>query len=163
MVSYIGFETVEEVVKVTNNMELNYALKDYQFSLSVTVLADRAKERETPVAFSNIDKKDMEFQLGSRDIPLILNTTPSVYSTVSGGGAGDAEEEKSNFDVILKDFGSAKIKVIKVVRELTSLSLKEAKALVEGVPATIKEGLAKDDADAAKSAIEEAGGVVELK
>ncbi len=80
-----------------------------------------------------------------------------------GAAGGDAEEEKSNFDVVLKDFGSAKIKVIKVVRELTSLSLKEAKSLVEGVPATIKEGLAKDEADAAKSAIEEAGGVVELK
>ena len=76
--SYIGFETIEEQIDLTNNMELNFSLKDYQFSLNVTVLADRAKERETPVAFSNIDKKQMEQQLGSRDIPLVLNTTPSV-------------------------------------------------------------------------------------
>ena len=89
--SYIGFEAVQLTnINVTNNMELDFALKDYEFSLSVTVLADRAKERETPVAFTNIDKKDMEFQLGSQDIPLILNTTPSVFSTVQGGGAGDA-------------------------------------------------------------------------
>ena len=89
--SFIGFETaVLKNVNVSNNMELNFELKDYEFSLSVTVLADRAKERETPVAFTNIDKKEMEFQLGSQDIPLILNTTPSVFSTVSGGGAGDA-------------------------------------------------------------------------
>jgi hypothetical protein len=89
--SYIGFEAQQVTnVNVTNNMEINFSLKDYEFSLSVTVLADRAKERETPVAFTNIDKKEMQLELGSRDIPLILNTTPSVYSTVSGGGAGDA-------------------------------------------------------------------------
>ena len=88
--SYIGFETIEENIDLTNNLELNYSLKDYQFSLNVTVLADRAKERETPVAFSNIDKKQMEQQLGSQDIPMILNTTPSVYATQQGGGAGDA-------------------------------------------------------------------------
>ncbi|PID62584.1 MAG: TonB-dependent receptor [Ignavibacteriae bacterium] len=89
--SYIGFETVELTnLKVTNNMELNFDLKDHEFSLSVTVLADRAKERETPVAFSNIDKKEMEMKLGSQDVPMILNTTPSVYATMQGGGAGDA-------------------------------------------------------------------------
>ncbi len=96
--SYIGFETVEENINLTNNMELNFSLKDYQFSLNVTVLADRAKERETPVAFTNIDKKQMEQQLGSRDIPLILNTTPSVYATAQGGGAGDARINIRGFD-----------------------------------------------------------------
>ncbi len=88
--SYVGFDAKEYEISVTNNMELNFELTEYEFTLSVTVLADRAKERETPVAFTNIDKKEMEFQLGSQDIPLILNTTPSVFSTVSGGGAGDA-------------------------------------------------------------------------
>jgi len=96
--SYIGFEKVEETVNISNNLELNFSLKDYQFSLNVTVLADRAKERETPVAFTNIDKKEMEEQLGSRDIPLVLNTTPSVYATAGGGGAGDARINLRGFD-----------------------------------------------------------------
>lgn len=96
--SYIGFETIEENISLTSNLELNYSLKDYQFSLNVTVLADRAKERETPVAFTNIDKKQMETQLASRDIPMILNTTPSVYATAQGGGAGDARVNIRGFD-----------------------------------------------------------------
>ncbi|MCF6268115.1 MAG: TonB-dependent receptor [Melioribacteraceae bacterium] len=96
--SYIGFETIEETVNLSNNMELNFSLKDHQFSLNVTVLADRATERETPVAFSNIDKKEMQEQLGSRDIPLILNTTPSVYATAQGGGSGDARINIRGFD-----------------------------------------------------------------
>ncbi len=97
--SYIGFEAAQLLnVNVTNNMELDFQLKDYEFSLSVTVLADRARERETPVAFTNIDKKDMEMQLGSQDIPLILNTTPSVYSTNQGGGAGDARINVRGFN-----------------------------------------------------------------
>ena len=87
--SFVGFERKEVDVNVTNNMELNFALKDYQFSLNVTVVADRAKERETPVAFTNVDKKEMEYRLGSQDIPMVLNTTPSVYATQQGGGAGD--------------------------------------------------------------------------
>lgn len=88
--SYVGFQTQTYDVNVTNNMVVDFTLVEKQFSLSVEVIADRAKERETPVAFTNLDKKDMEFQLGSQDIPLILNTTPSVYSTMQGGGAGDA-------------------------------------------------------------------------
>ena len=83
---------------------------------------------------------------------------------VAGAPAAEAEaEEKTAFDVVLKDFGSAKIKVIKVVRELTSLSLKEAKTLVESAPAKIKEGVLKDEADTIKGSIEEAGGVVEIQ
>jgi len=97
--SYIGFEAGQLLnVDVTNNMELDFQLKDYEFSLSVTVLADRAKERETPVAFANIDKKDVEFKLGSQDVPMILNTTPSVYATMGGGGAGDARINIRGFD-----------------------------------------------------------------
>lgn len=96
--SYIGFETQRVNIDLSNNMELDFELKDYEFSLSVTVLADRAKERETPVAFSNIDKKDMQLKLGSQDIPLVLNTTPSVYSTAQGGGSGDARINVRGFD-----------------------------------------------------------------
>lgn len=84
---------------------------------------------------------------------------------VAGAGAAVAEaaEEKTEFDVILKDAGAKKINVIKVVRSLTGLGLKEAKDAVEGAPTTIKEGISKDDAEAAKKELEEAGAVVEVK
>lgn len=96
--SYIGFEQQEVDVNVTGNMELNFALKDFEFSLSVTVIADRAKERETPVAFSNVEKKDVELMLGSQDIPMALNLTPSLYATMQGGGAGDARVNVRGFN-----------------------------------------------------------------
>ncbi|RMD49183.1 MAG: TonB-dependent receptor [Ignavibacteria bacterium] len=96
--SYVGFERKEVDVNLTNNMKLDFSLKDYQFSLNVTVVADRAKERETPVAFTNVDKKEMEYRLGSRDIPMALNTTPSVYATQQGGGAGDARINVRGFN-----------------------------------------------------------------
>lgn len=78
-------------------------------------------------------------------------------------GAEEAAEEKIAWDVVLTGFGDQKIKVIKVVRELTGLGLKEAKDLVEGCPNPVKEGINKDDAEAAKAQIEEVGGTVELK
>jgi len=82
-----------------------------------------------------------------------------------GGGAAVAEkeEEKTNFDVILKAAGDKKIQVIKVVREVTGLGLKEAKDLVEGAPKTVKENLPKADAEALKKKIEDQGGTAELK
>ncbi|MEZ4501841.1 MAG: 50S ribosomal protein L7/L12 [Dehalococcoidia bacterium] len=79
-----------------------------------------------------------------------------------GGGAA-AAEEKDEFDVVLTTFGANKINVIKAVRELTSLGLKEAKDLVEAAPKAIKEGASKADAEAAKAKLEEAGATVELK
>ena len=72
-------------------------------------------------------------------------------------------EEQTEFDVILKDTGEKKVNVIKAVRELTGLGLKEAKDLVDGAPSTVKEGVSKADADAAKAKLEEAGATVELK
>ena len=80
-----------------------------------------------------------------------------------GGAAAEKEEEKTNFDVILKTAGDKKIQVIKVVREVTGLGLKEAKDLVEGAPKTVKENLPKADAEALKKKIEEQGGTAELK
>ncbi|HIE03258.1 MAG TPA: 50S ribosomal protein L7/L12 [Candidatus Latescibacteria bacterium] len=74
-----------------------------------------------------------------------------------------AEEEKTAFDVILKDVGDKKIHVIKVVRQLTGLGLKEAKALVDGVPKPIKEGVSKEEAEEAKAKLEEVGATVEVK
>ncbi len=79
-------------------------------------------------------------------------------------GAGDAApaEEKTEFDVVLKEFGDKKIQVIKVVRALTDLGLKEAKELVEGVPKPVKEGVSKEDAEKAKADLEEVGATVEI-
>ena len=84
-------------------------------------------------------------------------------AVAAAGGAAGAGEEKSEFDVILKDAGAGKINVIKVVREVTGLGLKEAKAVVDGAPAPVKEGIAKADAEALKAKLEEAGATVELK
>jgi len=80
-----------------------------------------------------------------------------------GGGAAEAEEEKDEFDVILTEAGDKKIQVIKEVRALTSLGLKEAKDLVDGAPSPVLEKASKEDAEKAKAALEEAGGKVELK
>ncbi len=80
-----------------------------------------------------------------------------------GAGAAAAEEEKTEFDVVLTDVGANKIQVIKAVRELTSLGLKEAKDLVDSAPKAVKEGVAKEEADAAKTKLEEAGAKVEVK
>ena len=89
---------------------------------------------------------------------------PVAVAAVAGGDAGSAAaEEKTEFDVILTAVGENKINVIKAVRALTGLGLKEAKDLVEGAPKPVKEAASKDDADAAKAALEEAGATVELK
>ena len=85
----------------------------------------------------------------------------AVAAPAAGGAA--AAEEKTEFDLVLADVGANKIKVIKVVRELTGLGLGEAKALVDGAPGTIKEAVAKEDAEAMKAKLEEAGAKVELK
>lgn len=78
-------------------------------------------------------------------------------------GGGDAAEEKSEFDVILKAAGGSKLAVVKLVKELTGLGLKEAKELVDGAPKPLKEGVAKDEAEALKAQLEEAGAEVEVK
>ena len=80
-----------------------------------------------------------------------------------GGGAAVVEEEKTEFDVILTEVGANKIQVIKAVRELTSLGLKEAKDVVDGAPKAVKEGVAKEEAEAAKAKLEEAGAKAEVK
>lgn len=100
--------------------------------------------------------KEMEEKFGvSAAAPVAVAAAPAA------GGA--AAEEKSEFDVILASAGDKKIGVIKVVREVTGLSLKDAKALVDGAPAPVKEGVAKADAEALKAQLEEAGATVELK
>lgn len=88
--------------------------------------------------------------------------TVAVAAGPAAGGAA-AGEEKTSFDVVLADAGAAKLQVVKAVKEACGLGLKEAKDLVDGAPATIKEGLSKDEAENLKKAIEEAGAKVELK
>ena len=88
----------------------------------------------------------------------------AMAAPAAAGAAAPAAEEKTSFDVVLTGFdAAAKIKVIKVVREITGLGLAEAKAAVEGTPKTLKEALSKEDAEAMKAKVEEAGGKVELK
>ncbi len=87
----------------------------------------------------------------------------AVAAGPAAGGGEAAAEEKTEFDVVLESAGDKKIQVIKAVRELTSLGLKEAKELVESAPAKVKEGLSKDDAEAAKTKLEESGAQVSLK
>ncbi|MCJ7785349.1 MAG: 50S ribosomal protein L7/L12 [Desulfobacterales bacterium] len=106
--------------------------------------------------------KALEEKLGIKaTAPMAMAAMP-----MAGAGAGAevaAAEEKTEFDVILTGFGDKKIQVIKVVRELTGLGLKEAKDLVEGFPKPVKEGVSKDEAAAMKKKLEEAGGTAEVK
>ena len=103
--------------------------------------------------------KELEEKFGvSAAAPAMMMAAPAA-----GAAAPAAEEEKTEFDVVLKENGANKIAVIKVVREITGLGLKEAKELVDGAPKTVKEGVSKDEAEEMKKKIEEAGAVVELK
>jgi len=93
-----------------------------------------------------------------------VSAAAGMVVAAAGPAAGAAAaEEKTEFDIELTNFGAEKIKVIKVVREITGLGLKEAKDLVEGAPKILKDGVSKDEADAAKAKLEEAGAVVTLK
>ncbi len=92
-----------------------------------------------------------------------FGVTAAAPVAVVAGGAGEAVEEKSDFTVELTSAGDQKIKVIKVVREATGLGLKEAKALVDGAPGVLKEGVAKEEAEALKAQLEEVGASVTLK
>ena len=87
----------------------------------------------------------------------------AVAAPAAGGAAAGAAEEKSEFNVLLKDVGANKIQVIKVVRDITGLGLKEAKDLVDGAPKTVKEGVAAEEAEAMKAKFVEAGATVELQ
>ncbi|MDL2237489.1 50S ribosomal protein L7/L12 [Christensenellaceae bacterium OttesenSCG-928-K19] len=103
--------------------------------------------------------KELEEKFGvSAAAPVAVAAAPAA-----GGGGDAAAEEKTEFDVVLKAAGAEKIKVIKVVRELTGLGLKEAKELVDGAPNNVKEGISKEDADKMAAQLQEAGAEVEVK
>jgi large subunit ribosomal protein L7/L12 len=93
----------------------------------------------------------------------ITAAAPVAAAAPAGGGGEAAAEEKSSFDVVLTSSGDKKIQVIKVVRAITGLGLKEAKDLVDGAPNAVKEGVAQEEADSIKAQLEEAGATVELK
>jgi large subunit ribosomal protein L7/L12 len=92
-----------------------------------------------------------------------VSAAAAVAAPVAGGAAAPAAEEKSEFNVVLKEAGANKIAVIKVVREVTGLGLSEAKAMVDGAPSTLKENVAAEEAKAMEAKLKEAGAVVELK
>ena len=106
--------------------------------------------------------KALEEKLGVKAAAPMVMGGMAIPGAGAAAEAGQAEE-KTEFDLVLTGFGDKKIQVIKVVRELTGLGLKEAKDLVEGVPKPVKEGISKDDAAAMKKKIEEAGGTAEVK
>ena len=125
---------------MANNADIIAAIE----SMTILELADLVKE--------------MEEKFGvSAAAPVV------VGGAVAGGEAAAAEEEKTEFDVVLKEGGSEKIKVIKVVREITGLGLKEAKDAVEGAPKTLKEAVSKEEAEKIKEKLAEVGATVEIK
>jgi hypothetical protein len=95
---YVGYAQAVNVVDVKGDTKVDFPLTEYLFSKTIDVIADRARERETPVAFTNVNKERMVAELGSQDIPMVLNTTPSVYATMGGGGAGDARINVRGFN-----------------------------------------------------------------
>ncbi|KMQ71625.1 MULTISPECIES: 50S ribosomal protein L7/L12 [Chryseobacterium] len=92
-----------------------------------------------------------------------IEPAAAAVVVAGGAGAGEAAEEKTEFDVILKSAGASKLAVVKLVKDLTGAGLKEAKDMVDGAPAPIKQGISKDEAEALKKQLEEAGAEVELK
>jgi len=127
---------------VTTKEEILEAIK----GMSVLDLADLVKELEETFGVSAA-------------APVAVAAAPSA----EGAGSVAQEEEQSEFTVVLKEFGAKKINVIKAIRSITTLGLKEAKDLVESAPANVKEAVGKADAEAAKTALEEAGAVVSIE
>lgn len=102
--------------------------------------------------------KALEEEFGVSAAPMAVAAAPAA-----GGAAAPAAEEKTSFDVILKEVGQEKIKVVKVVKDLTGLGLKEAKEVVDGAPKAVKEGVNKEQAEEMKAKLEEVGATVEIK
>jgi len=124
------------------------------------------KVAEIVEAISNLSVMELADLVKACEEKFGVSATPVAVAGMPAGGAAQAEapaEEKTAFDVILAEAGSNKIQVIKAVRELTSLGLKEAKTLVDSIPKPVKEGVSKEEAEKVKKRLEEAGAKVELK
>lgn len=155
-------EAVEEATEVKEEVAEAPAVEE-----AAAPAAEEEEEFEVPAEFAEIVEKIEKMTV------LELNQLVKVFEkkfgvsaaavAVAGAGAGEAAEEKDEFTVVLTSDGGAKIPVMKVVKEILSLGLKEAKELVEGVPAEIKVGIKKEEAEEIKSKLEDAGGKVELK
>jgi large subunit ribosomal protein L7/L12 len=130
----------------------------------LTTMADQAQIIETLEGLTVLELNELVKSLEEK-WGVSAAAPVAMGGAVAGGGgnAAVAEEEKTEFDVVLTEVGANKIQVIKAVRELTSLGLKEAKDLVDSSPKAIKEGVNKDEAEAAKAKLEEAGAKVEVK
>ena len=128
-----------------------------------TVSADIKKLGDSIVALTLMQAKELvDYLKDEHGIEAAAGGAVMMAGPMPGAGGGEVVEEKTSFDVILKDFGEKKIQVIKEVRAITSLGLKEAKDLVDSLPKPVKEGLSKEEADQAKAQLEAAGAVVEL-
>ena len=120
--------------------------------------------KEMAEALVNLTVKDVnELATILKDEYGIEPAAAAVAVAAAGGGGGEAAEEQTEFDVILKAAGGSKLAVVKLVKELTGAGLKEAKEMVDSAPATLKEGVSKDEAEGLKTSLEEAGAEVEVK
>lgn len=126
-------------------------------SEKVTALVDQVKELTVLELSKLVSTLEEEFGVSA------AAPVAAVAAPAAGGAAGAAEAEQTEFDVILKSAGSSKINVIKVVKEISGLGLKEAKALVDETPKAVKEKVSKDEAESIKAKLEEAGAEVEVK
>ena len=126
-------------------------------------MADLAQLEESIVGLSLLEAAELVKKLESRLGVSAAAAAPVMVAAGGGGAAAAPAEEKTEFTVVLKDVGANKINVIKAVREVTSLGLKEAKDLVDGAPKNIKEGVSKDEAETIKKKFAEAGATVEVK
>lgn len=127
-------------------------------------MADTASIISTLEGFTVLELNALVKELEERwGVSAAAPVAAAAGPAAAGGGAAVAEEEQTEFNVMLLEAGANKIQVIKAVRELTSLGLKEAKDVVDGAPKAVKEGVSKDEANAAKAKLEEAGAKVEIK
>lgn len=126
-------------------------------SEKVTALVDQVKELTVLELSELVSTLEEEFGVSA------AAPVAAVAAPAAGGAAGAAEAEQTEFDVILKSAGSSKINVIKVVKEISGLGLKEAKALIDETPKAVKEKVSKDEAESIKAKLEEAGAEVEVK
>jgi large subunit ribosomal protein L7/L12 len=141
----------------------NYQIAQLQNQKADKNMADLQQLEESIVGLSLLDAAQLVKKLEER---LGVSAAAAAPVMIAGGGAGAAAapaEEKTEFAVVLKEVGANKINVIKAVREVTSLGLKEAKDLVDGAPKTIKEGISKDEAATIQKKFTDAGAVVEVK
>jgi large subunit ribosomal protein L7/L12 len=129
-----------------------------------TTMADQAQIIDTLEGMTVLELNELVKALEEKwGVSAAAPVAVAAAGGAAAGGAAAAEEEQTEFDVVLTDVGANKIQVIKAVRELTSLGLKEAKDLVDSAPKAIKEGVAKEEAEAAKAKLEEAGAKVDVK